>query len=41
MKRDLLTDEPIEEERYELLAGPCYDFTHSRREFVGAPAPES
>ena len=36
MTRDLLTNEPIEEERYELLAGPRYDFTHNRREFVGA-----
>ena len=36
MTRDLLTDEPIEEERYELLAGPSYDFTHNRREFVGS-----
>jgi CO/xanthine dehydrogenase Mo-binding subunit len=34
MTRDLITDEPIEEERYELLAGPCYDFTHNRREFI-------
>ncbi len=36
MKRDLLTDEPIEDERYELQAGPCYDFSPSRREFVEA-----
>jgi CO/xanthine dehydrogenase Mo-binding subunit len=35
MTRDLLTDEPIEDERYELLTGPYYDFTHNRREFVG------
>jgi CO/xanthine dehydrogenase Mo-binding subunit len=35
MTRDLITDELIEEERYELRAGPCYDFAHNRREFVG------
>jgi CO/xanthine dehydrogenase Mo-binding subunit len=35
MTRDFLTDEPVEVERYELLAGPCYDFAASRREFVG------
>ncbi len=35
MTRDLVTDEPIEDERYELLAGPSYEFAHSRREFVG------
>ena len=35
MTRDLLTHEPVEDERYELLAGPCYDFAHNRREFVG------
>ena len=35
MTRDFLTDEPIEDERYELLAGPAYDFAHNRREFVG------
>jgi isoquinoline 1-oxidoreductase len=34
MTRDLLTDELIEDERFELLVGPCYDFTHNRREFV-------
>jgi CO/xanthine dehydrogenase Mo-binding subunit len=34
MTRDFLTHEPIEEERYELLAGPCYDFSHNRREFI-------
>ncbi len=36
MKRDLLTDEPIEDERYELQSGPGYDFLPSRREFVEA-----
>ena len=35
MKRDLLTDEPIEDERYELQRGPGYVFLPSRREFVG------
>ncbi len=35
MTRDLLTDEPVEEERYELLTGPYYDFAYNRREFVG------
>jgi isoquinoline 1-oxidoreductase len=35
MTRDVLTDEPIEDERYELLTGPYYDFAHNRREFVG------
>jgi CO/xanthine dehydrogenase Mo-binding subunit len=35
MTRDLITDEVIEEERYELLAGPCYAFAPNRREFVG------
>ena len=34
MTRDLVTDEPIEDERYELRAGPCYEFTQNRREFV-------
>jgi CO/xanthine dehydrogenase Mo-binding subunit len=36
MTRDYVTDEPVELERYELLSGPAYDFTHSRRTFVGA-----
>src|SRR5262245_41771440 len=35
MTRDPITDEPVELERYELLAGPSYDFAHNRREFVG------
>ncbi len=34
MTRDFITDEPIEDERFELLVGPAYDFTHNRREFV-------
>lgn len=36
MKRDLLTDEPIEDERYELQSGAGYNFSPSRREFVEA-----
>ncbi|HVU86536.1 MAG TPA: molybdopterin cofactor-binding domain-containing protein [Pirellulales bacterium] len=34
MKRDLITDEPVEDERFELVVGPGYDFSHSRRTFV-------
>ena len=34
MTRDFLTDETIEDERFELLVGASYDFTHNRREFV-------
>jgi isoquinoline 1-oxidoreductase len=36
MKRDAITDELIEDERYELAEAPIYEFSHSRRAFVEA-----
>ncbi len=34
MNRDYITNEHVEEERYELQVGPCYRFSPNRREFV-------
>ena len=34
MTRDSITHEPIEEERFELRAGPAYTFAPNRRQFV-------
>ncbi|HEY2892798.1 MAG TPA: molybdopterin cofactor-binding domain-containing protein [Pirellulales bacterium] len=36
MKRDAITNELIEDERYELAEAPVYDFSHTRRAFVEA-----
>ncbi|HTM54180.1 MAG TPA: molybdopterin cofactor-binding domain-containing protein [Pirellulales bacterium] len=36
MKHDAITNELIEDERYELAEAPVYDFSHTRRAFVEA-----